>query len=129
MTIILKNNKEEVLKLIASFLWDADVIKSLGEPIIYQNNSDFIFAVENDKVIGFCCFYYKQDCQFLNYCYIVPEKRQKGIFKQIFAEFEQHIVNVKVKLIATKQSRDIFKKYGFTETKAFTNYFKMEKQY
>lgn len=127
--IVLKDNKEEILDLIAPFLWDANVIKSFGEPIIYQKNSEFIFAIEDNKVVGFCCFYYKQGSQFLNYCYVVPEMRNKGIFKQIFNEFEQHVLNIKVKLIATKISRDIFKKFGFSEIKAFTNYFKMEKQY
>lgn len=127
--IVLKENKEEILQLIAPFLWDENVIKSLGEPIVYQKSSEFIFAIENNKVVGFCCFYYKYGYQFLNYCYVVPEMRGKGTFKQIFNEFEQHITKVKVKLIATKQSRDIFKKYGFVETKTFTNYFKMEKQY
>lgn len=95
-----------------------DVVKELGEPLFIEFGDTWIF---DDKERGFIC--YNEAQKTVKYLYVFFPFRRFGVGSM----FLTMLPKGELKTIATKKSKGLFEKYGFSTTKEFTNYFKMQR--
>lgn len=95
-----------------------EVVKELGEPLFIEFGDTWIF---DDKERGFIC--YNQPQQSVKYLYVFYPFRGFGVGTM----FLSMLPAGEFKTIATKKSKGLFEKAGFTITKEFVNYFKMKR--
>jgi GNAT superfamily N-acetyltransferase len=119
----------EVLTHVKHLLWNRQAIKELGEPILWQDGQVWLIACEGKVMTGFLTYLETERNYKVQYLYVLPDFRRLKVAARLYEAFEQQTTKKPIQAIATHMSLDFFKSAGFEVTKAFVNYFKVEKQW
>jgi GNAT superfamily N-acetyltransferase len=110
---------------LAGFAMDKKVISELTYPITTTDNDIWYIALDNYKVVGFCCAVIKKGYTSFNHDYVLPEYRNKGIYSQLFENRLNDTMGL-IKAACTKNSINTFKKNKFKVIKQTKNYIFVE---
>lgn len=114
-----------VIELIGSFAMDKQVISELGEPITFEEFDTFYIKEMNSQVVAFAAV---NGNAFIKYIYVIQNKRGLGLFSDLLKAIEKDHQWLLIKAVATKMALPLYQAKGYTVTKSFTNYFKIQKQ-
>ncbi len=129
---IVKGDDRNIGQLLGWFAMSREVSKEMdGYPILTDKDTTWFVAHMKLDVIGFGAIKWMKSHAILTYSYVVPEFRKKGIHKRLLDDRIAHIVSKGMKLVkadCTKASLGNFKRLGFTVSKEFRNWTKVEKE-
>lgn len=129
MKILKSSNRLETLEYVKDLLWDKQTLKELGEPIIFSEGQRWLLSFEGKVLTGFLVYEEASTAIKLQYLYVLPDFRRLKVATKLYREFEnQKETDKPIRAIATKMSLEFYKKLGYSITKEFVNYFKVEKK-
>lgn len=112
---------------IGPFAMNPEVIKEyMGYPLVTGPDWNWFVAFENGVVAGFCAYYKKGDKLVFENTYVIAERRNNGLYKELFeARMEyvkKHETFALITCVATHLSTPYLLKMGFEIKKAFVNW-------
>jgi N-acetylglutamate synthase-like GNAT family acetyltransferase len=119
------NDAPSVIELIGSFAMDRSVIKELGEAVVFDEFDTFYIKEMDSKVVAFAAITGKA---FIKYIYVDRNKRGLGLFSDLLKAIEKDHQGLLIKAVSTKMALPMYLAKGYTLTKSFSNYFKIQKQ-
>jgi GNAT superfamily N-acetyltransferase len=133
------SGKVSMIKAIGIFIVDENVFKELGEPILYKDDMSVIVALNKvrssvfnyDTPIGFIGYYPKGDNVVLNYLYVIPSMRGRGVASKLINAFEEDLKQFEdleeVRLTATDSAMPMYVNKGYELVKSYVKFHKMKK--
>lgn len=124
------SNTETISNKLKSFATSVSVYKELGEPILCHPGIEFMFWQDKSEVLSFVGYQTKRDHVFLRYAYTATKSRNQGYFSLLLEEMEESIPKgIKtIKAVATDSALSIYLKRGYTVSKSYTKFHKIEKK-
>ena len=103
------------------FFGSRQVAKEVGINIYDDSNKRWFVYFENDVIVGFASL----KNNLVSDCYVIPEKRNNGIFTYILNFLIQSSYG-KLNANCTQASKKVFNNLGFTEVRKSKNFTYME---
>lgn len=115
---IKSSNKTFIANKIKFLAMDKDVIKEMGEPIIYNTNQKWIFALLKNELSGFIVY----NSTSILYVYTLPKFRLQNVFTFLYNQVPKR----DWKVVSSNSSLPFFLKNGFKVVKSFKNCHKLK---
>lgn len=131
MTIISGSNPD-VYKFVGPFAMNKSVVAEFeGYPLLNNDRMTWFIIIENDQVLGFAAIDLQGDIAEFTNAYIIPEKRDKGLYQELYNERMNFCKTTgiikKVKAICSNDSIEFYRQHGFTVVKSYVKWHKIEK--
>lgn len=111
-------NKLFVANKIKLLAIDKDVIKEMGEPIIYNTNQQWIFALLKNELAGFIVY----NNSSILYVYTLPKFRLQNVLTLLYWQLPKR----NWKVVSSNSSLPFFLKNGFKVVKNFKTCHKLK---
>lgn len=110
-----------VLSRLNTIAIDGDVIKELGEPLIFRYGQVWIFYYIGKVMQGFITY---EDNKII-YAYVKPKFRRRGILTILYSKIPSQTWQV----VASNSALPFFQKHGFKIIKSYTNCHKLTNEF
>lgn len=115
---IKSKNKIFIANKIKFLVIDKNVIKEMGEPIIFNINQNWIFALCGNELAGFIVY----NNNSILYAYVIPKFRLKNAFTLLYWQLPKR----NWKVVSSNSSLPFFLKNGFKVVKNFKTCHKLK---
>ncbi len=129
--LIIPGSNPDIYKYVGPFAMSKAVIAEFeGYPILNNDEMIWFVILDKDQVLGFAAIQQHTDVAEFTNAYIIPEKRDKGLYKELY----EHRVKwckaskiSKIKALCTNESIEFYRQQGFAVTKSYVKWHKIEK--
>lgn len=124
------NHSRELFCLIGEYFASAELRKEFGEPMTSDKSYTWFLALEEETVQGFSAVRVGSKKGELNYCYVLPEYRGRGVATKLLESRIEYLRSIGVEIIETiivPGRLGAFEKHGFKEISRRGQYIKMRK--
>jgi len=118
LTIRAMTNREPgFYPLLGPFLARREVVQEIGGPIWDDDGKIWFVALDEDGLVaGFCAA--RDMGRYVSFTsdYVLPEHRNRGVYKALFAERMRHYRGRQVRAVCRPGAAIVYAAYGFRQT-------------